>query len=143
MFSFRKKYKMSLPYILEDLSIKALEFNLMRDDDFERQYRCLAFAFNGSTLLTYGMNIMKTNPHYKNYADNFKMSTHAEISMLLNLSDYKRSLYGKVTDIVIIRGSANLLNSYPCSLCMEHLEEKLPNIRMWYYYNNIWKVKLI
>jgi hypothetical protein len=83
---------------------------------------------------------MKTNPKY-NYTIFLKMSTHAEMSMLLNLA--KLNCIDKVTDIVVIRGSKNLLDSYPCNLCMAHLKDELKTVRLWYYCYNDWNMEIL
>jgi hypothetical protein len=124
------------------LSNKALLFNISRtDNQFERQFRCISFAFSGTRLVTYGYNKMKTNPLFSDFVDFFKMSTHAEMSMLLNL--VKLNAIYKITDIVVIRGSTNLLNSHPCNLCHAHLHDELESVRMWYFYNNDWNMEIL
>lgn len=140
---FKKKYKASLPLILNEITKQALKYNLMRDrwiNDFERSFRCISFAFDGSTMLEFGINKNKTNPNYQDYTRNKKYSTHSEISLLIKLNKKK---IRKVTDIIAIRGTTKLLDSYPCPLCMAHLIDCLEKTRLWYFKYNKWHVELL
>jgi hypothetical protein len=141
---FKRKYSASLPYILDELGRGALEYNYNRTDLYPVSYRCIAFAFNGSTLVDYGINVNKTHPKYKDYIKEFKMMTHAEISLIIGLKYMKKwQSFKKVTDIVLVRGRTKLLDSYPCCLCMKHLHETFSLSRLWYYKNENWNMEIL
>lgn len=71
------------------------------------------------------------------------MSIHAEADLVMHL--LKNKAIDNVTDIVIIRGTTNLLNSYPCEICDGLLKMYFYKVRLWFFdvRKNGWIVKLI
>ena len=133
----------SMPYIVEEISNKALLFNRENPRSFEGSQRCVAYALDGSRLLTFGYNQRKTHTFTRIYHDKLKYSIHAEADMTMKLLKYE--LLYKVTDIITIRGTQRLLNSYPCSICQGLLNMYFNNVRLWWYSEKekIWKIHLI
>lgn len=51
-----RKFKGSLPSILNEIADAGLEFNKLFPRKFIREYRCIALAFDGSRLVGFGKN---------------------------------------------------------------------------------------
>lgn len=133
----------SMPHILDDVIDIALEFNKMHPRSFEPGLRCISFAFNGSKLIEYGINKRKTHPFTKNYHDLLHTTQHAEANLTMKL--LKHNSIKLITDIVIIRGTKHILNSYPCPICSGLINMYFNKVRMWFFDhdNMIWKCELI
>ena len=100
-------------------------------------FRCSAFAFNKRVLIGIGSNKEKTHPRFFDYAEANKTTTHAEITLLLNLE--RNNMIQKVTDIIVFRGVNKPLNSFPCKLCFAHLVDEFTNVRLWFYKDRGWR----
>lgn len=138
----KRNFGGSMPSILPELIDISLNFNKNNPRDFETGYRCIAYAFDGSRLISSGYNIRKTpGAKYKVYAEDGKITTHAEIMVIKDI--IRNNLTDYVTDFIVIRGTDKLLNSKPCTYCCKFISKVFYNIRLWYYYNNSWKVILI
>jgi hypothetical protein len=119
-------------------------YNKLYTRKFVSSLRCLALAFDGSRIVEYGENKLKTHPFLKKmYHDKNLMSIHAEADLVMKL--LKNDVIDKITDIVVLRGTSKLLSSHPCSICYGLLQMYLPNVRLWWFDADIkkWKVKLI
>lgn len=126
-----------MPSILDELIDISLNFNKNNPRDFDTSYRCIAYAFDGSRLISVGYNTKKTpGAKYKIYADDAKLSTHAEIMMLKDILKKNKENY--ITDIVVVRGTERLLDSKPCKFCLGFINKIFTNIRLWYFKDNIW-----
>lgn len=138
-----RKFKGSLPSILNKIADAGLEFNKKFPRKFIKEYRCIALAFNGSRLVGFGKNKKKTHTFTKIYHDAMHMSIHAEADLVMQLIKNKK--IETVTDIVIIRGTTNLLNSYPCEICEGLIKMYFFKIRVWFFDadKNKWLVNLI
>ena len=91
-----RRYKFSLPELLNELVEEVINFNSQRDDfSGSTSFRCVSLAFNGTKLLSIGYNKHKTHPFTKKYHDLHKMSIHAEADMIMDL--LKRNKINKVT----------------------------------------------
>lgn len=107
-----------------------------------KSYRCCCVATIKNKIVSIGINRSKTHPDYKIYADKMKFSIHAEIDMIMNIKDQLQM--NKITDIYTIRGHINLLDSFPCPLCLEYIIKKFNNNTVLHYYKDLkWKKKLI
>lgn len=132
----------SMPYSLDKLEDRALKFNAENPRRFIEQYRCISYFLNGSRLIVTGFNVHKTHPLCKEYADNFRFSTHAEMSGIIQLG--KLNVIDKITDIVCFRGTQTPLPSEPCPRCMKNLISFLPMTRLWFLNKHYeWVVKVI
>lgn len=100
-----------------------------------KSFRCFCIALNKNKIISIGINKSKTNPNYKIYADNTKMSIHAEIDMIMNIK--KNEDFNKVSDIYIVRGYSKLLPSFPCEFCTKYIIEKFNNTNI-HYFTDIW-----
>lgn len=138
---FRRKYKRAMPHIIEEVAPKSLLYNKKNPRGFLSCYRTLAFAFDGTNLLAIGENKNKTHPKYKEYADDNRLSIHAEIDMILKLQ--RLNSIKKVTDILVIRGAANFLNSFPCKYCYPNLQKHFNMVRLWFFKDGKWCMKVI
>ena len=138
---FRRKYKKAMPHIIEVVAPQSLLYNKKNPRGFLSCYRTLSFAFNGTNLITFGENKLKTHPKYKEYADDKRLSIHAEIDMILKLE--RMESIKKVTDILVIRGAAKFLNSFPCKFCYPNLQKHFNMVRLWFYMDNNWCMKVI
>ena len=130
-----------MPHIIEVVAPQALLYNKKNPRGFLSCYRTLAFAFNGTNLITVGENKLKTHPKYKEYADDKRLSIHAEIDMILKLE--RMESIKKVTDILVIRGAVKFLNSFPCKFCYPNLQKHFNMVRLWFYMNDNWCMKVI
>lgn len=122
----------NIPNDLSKLTKDALAYNKIRNPEITNAFKCLAFGFKKSMLLSVGRNIFKPTKYFKNlYVDKHKMSLHAEIDLLLKL--YKYNIKNKVTDIVLIRGVSKPLPSFPCESCEHVYTQHFTNISLWVY----------
>ena len=138
-----RRYKFSLPELLNELVEEVINFNSQRDDfSGSTSFRCVSLAFNGTKLLSVGYNKHKTHPFTKKYHDLHKMSIHAEADMIMDL--LKRNKISKVTDIVVIRGSTTPLSSKPCEICRGLIVMYLLYVRVWWFddVSNKWNVEI-
>lgn len=143
MLKVGKRFKYALPEMLKELSLEVQEFNSMRTDfSNSMSFRCVALAFNGNKLMSIGVNKLKTHPFTKNYHDQHHMSIHAEADMVMDL--IKKNKIKKITDVVVIRGTANILSSRPCHICRGLLHMYMETTRVWWFDSdkNEWKVEL-
>ncbi len=143
ILSIGRRYKSSLPEMLNELIDEVMTYNSNRIDfSYSTCFRCVSLAFNGTKLLSLGYNKHKTHPFTKNYHDLNRMSIHAEADMVMDL--IKRNKINKVTDVIVIRGSHQPLSSRPCTICRGLLEMYLPSIRVWWYddVDQDWKVEI-
>lgn len=138
---FKVKYKKAIPHIIDEIAVNTLIYNKNNPRNFLPCYRVLSFAFDGSTLITIGENKKKTHPRYKDYADDKRLSIHAEIDMILKLE--RMNAMKKITDIVLIRGTTKLLDSFPCSFCYPNLKKYFSLCRLWFYSNDDFYMKVI
>lgn len=100
-------------------------------------YRCCCIALNKNKIVSIGVNKNKTNPNYALYAKLDKMTIHAEIDMIMNISN---SDIRKVTDIYVTRGYSQLLPSLPCPICSMYLQKKFKNKTILHYFHeDKWK----
>ena len=138
------KFKGAIPAILEEVLRMGLVYNKLNDRQFPGCFRCVAFAFDGSKLIGFGKNKQKTHTFTKKlYHDKMLMSVHAEADLIMKL--LKSDSINDVTDIIVIRGTKQPLNSHPCPICTGLLKMYFNKIRLWWYDSNIekWKVELI
>jgi len=137
------RFKYTLPEMLKELSSEVQNFNLSRTDFHgSTSYRCVALAFNGNKLLSIGINKLKTHPFTKKYHDQHRMSIHAEADMVMDL--IKTNKIKKVTDVVVFRGTTNILSSRPCSICRGLLHMYMETVGVWWFDSdkNEWNVEL-
>lgn len=131
-----------MPFALETLKERALRFNRLNPRNFVSQYRCVSFFLNGSRLIATGTNNHKTHPLFKDYADNYRFSTHAEMAGIIQL--IKMDTLDSVTDVVCFRGTRVPLPSEPCVRCMPNLKKFLPLTRLWFLdKNNNWTLQIL
>lgn len=137
-----RKFKGALPSILNEIASASLEFNRRFPRKFIKEYRCIALAFDGSRLVGFGKNKRKTHTFTKVYHDAMCMSIHAEADLIMQL--LRNKAMNNVTDIVVLRGTTNLLDSFPCHICEGLIKMYLTNIRVWYFNHtkNKWEVTL-
>jgi hypothetical protein len=138
------KFKGSMPAILEEVLKMGLLYNKLNARQFPGGLRCVAFAFDGSRLIGFGENKPKTHTFTKKlYHDKLLMTIHAEADLLMKL--LKSDSVEDVTDIVVIRGTKQPLNSHPCSICTGLFKMHFNKVRLWWYDSDIkkWKVELI
>ena len=139
-----KKFSGTLPSILPEIIDVCKQYNKRNNRKFDPSLRCLALAFNGSRLVEFGENKMKTHPFLKEmYHDHNRMSIHAEADLVMKL--LKRNNINKITDVVVLRGTLKLLSSYPCHICYGLLEMYLSQTRLWCYNrdNKKWSVNIL
>ena len=139
-----KRFKGTLPSILPEIAAMSIEHNLKNTRHFDSSLRCVAIALDGSRLVEYGENKLKTHPFLKEtYHDLKRMSIHAEADLVIKL--LRRELTDGVTDVVVLRGTRRLLSSHPCSICYSLLRVYLRSVRLWWYDAETkgWRVKII
>lgn len=143
LFKIGHKFKGSMPYILNELVFKSLNYNNKNPRNFPGGLRCVSIAMNGNKLVAFGKNTPKTHTFTKIYHDQHKMSIHAEADMTMKI--LKCNNNQKITDIIIIRGTEKPLNSYPCSICKGLLNMYFDKVRMWWFNADLnkWEVELI
>jgi hypothetical protein len=133
-----------MPSILEEILNIGLSYNRTNARYFPGSLRCISFAFDGSKLIGFGENKPKTHTFTKKlYHDKLLMTIHAEADLLMKL--LKSDSVDDVTDIVVIRGTKQPLNSHPCSICSGLFQMHFTKVRLWWYDADIkkWKVELI
>lgn len=138
------RFKGAVPSILYEAQRLSLNFNIENPRDFQPCIRCLALAFNGSKLVEYGYNKKKTHPFtQKLYHSKHKDSIHAEADLVMKLlKDDKIDL---ITDIILVRGTSQPLNSHPCEICTGLFKMYFANVRLWFYdsLKEVWKCEMI
>jgi len=144
MIKVGKKFRGALPYILPEIIDMAKMHNTINDRSFEPNFRCIAIALSGSKLVEYGENKSKTHPFLKEmYHDKKLMTIHAEADLTIKL--LKKDLADTITDIVVLRGTHNLLSSHPCNICFTLFKIYFNKVRLWWYDAKVkkWRIKII
>jgi hypothetical protein len=140
-----RKFHGSMPSIINTLTEITLEYNDVYNTQFYPGFRCAAYAFDGSRLIAAGINKPKTHTILKSYYNNDRcISIHAEADLIIRLLKIKSHKMKAITDVVVIRGTQNLLSSKPCINCQAILHKFLPFIRVWWFSepDNIWNIYL-
>ncbi len=138
------KFKGAMPSILDEVLRIGLAYNKINTRHFPGGLRCIAFAFDGSRLINYGENKPKTHTFTKKlYHDKMLMSIHTEADLIMKL--IKMDSIDDITDIIVIRGTKQPLNSHPCKICTGLLKMYFTKVRLWWYNrdNSKWQVELI
>lgn len=129
--------------IYTQISTIGIAFNKY-NDIFTRRFKswkvcCIALAKN--KIVSIGVNRPKTHPKFKAYADDERMTLHAEADMILRID--KNQKIDSITDIFVVRGVYNPLPSFPCEVCIAYITEKFNPSTILHYVdlNNNWRAK--